>query len=92
MTNKQARNIANWIFHEAQRNTESGNWITYFDEIVEKYNNMHVITTAKAQMIVNWLYRLYKDAILDAVVEDDYIDITIGTWYYENDEDDDGEE
>ena len=97
MTNKQARNIANWIFNEAQRNTESGNWITYFDEIKEQYNVE--MNKENAELIIRWLCKLYGEAILDANIgydlvnfeKPDCIDITIGTWYYENDEDDDEE-
>ena len=86
ITKKEARNIANWIFNETQRCTDGGSWITYFSEIEERYGIE--------------MDRESAEQILDAMIGYDFeagekpdsIEIIIGTWYFENDEDDDEEE
>ena len=91
---KEARNIANWIFNETQRNTISGNWITYASEIEDRYGI--ATTVEECEQIAETICKLYGIAILDYEVykeaDDILIDLNIGTWYYENDEDDDEEE
>lgn len=87
MTNKQARDIANWMFREAQANTSTGNWIIYYDEIEECFDVK--MDRESAELIASTLCKLYPEAVLDAIVdENDNIDFMIGTNYYENDEDD----
>lgn len=85
MTNKQARDIANWMFREAQVNTSTGNWIIYYDEIEECFDVK--MDKESAELIASTLCRLYPEAVLDALVDaNDNIDFMIGTDYYENDE------
>ena len=98
ITKKEARNIANWIFNETQRCTDGGSWITYFVEIEERYSIK--MDKESAELIITTICKLYGDAILDAMIGYDFetnekpdsIEIIIGTWYYENDEDDDRED
>ena len=90
ITKKQARNIANWMFHESCICTDGGSWITYFEEIEERYQIKMDAKTA--ELIENTVRMLYPEAILEVFVEEDNIELLIGTWYYENDEDDDEEE
>ena len=90
ITKKQARNIANWIFHESCMNTEGGSWITYFEEIEERYRLK--MDTKTAELIEETVRNLYPEALLEVFIEEDSIELMIGTWYYENDEEDDEEE
>lgn len=92
MTNKEARNIANWMFAEGTQNTNSGNWLFYLDEdfgVHEEDGTVRPLTKEEAELLVHWLCKLYPEAILEATVTDEAIDVTFGTWYYANDEDDD---
>lgn len=94
ITKKQARNIANWIFHESCMQTNYGTWITYASEIENRYGIKP--TLEDCELIADTIKDLYELAILDYEVyeenDDIAIDINIGTWFYENDEDDDEEE
>lgn len=97
LTKKQARNAANWIFHETCLLTTSGVGITYASEIESRYqydeNPVTDLTVEDCETIAETIVDLYGIAILDWDVyeEDDdiAIDINVGTNYYENDEDDD---
>lgn len=90
MTKKQARNIANWMFHESCINTDGGSWITYFEEIEERYGIK--MDEKSAKQIEETVRMLYPDAILDVFIDEESIELMIGTWYYENDEEDDEDE
>ena len=100
ITKKQARNIANWIFHTTCMETTTGAWITYASEIKARYqydeNPVTDLTVEDCETIAETIVELYDIAILDWLVyeEDDdiAIDINVGTNYYENDEDDDSDE
>ncbi len=61
----KAQEIAKWIMEESVNNTNEGNWITYYDEIEERFG---VKLTPQGQLetdIVNALYEMYPDVILD---------------------------
>ena len=99
ITKKEARNIANWIFHESCMQTNNGTWITYASEIKDRYQyEERPIDPNKedCETIAETIVKLYGIAILDYEVyeeaDDIAIDINIGSWYYENDEDDEEED
>jgi hypothetical protein len=45
-----------------------------------------------AKQIEETVRMLYPDAILDVFIDEESIELMIGTWYYENDEEDDEDE
>ena len=94
MTNKTARNIANWMFREGTENTTQGNWCFYHDEVERIWDVK--LDAESIDLITTWLCRLYGNAILDVwgkeETGEDVFDINFGTWYYENDEDEGDED
>lgn len=78
------------MFHESCINTDGGSWITYFEEIEERYGIK--MDEKSAKQIEETVRMLYPDAILDVFIDEESIELMIGTWYYENDEEDDEDE
>lgn len=61
----KAQEIAKWIMEESVNNTSEGNWITYYDEIEEKFGVQLVPQGPLEADIVSALYYTYHDVILD---------------------------
>ncbi len=82
MINKTtARSIINRMFREASENSNSGSWITYFEEIEARYGKL---TETDKQLIFDTLKELYYDwAVLEAMADDESIDIQLADNYIE---------
>lgn len=61
----KAQEIAKRIMEESVNNTEEGNWITYYDEIEERFGVQLIPQGPLEADIVSTLYRTYRNVILD---------------------------
>ena len=66
------------------------NYEINFEEIEERYGIK--MDEKSAKQIEETVRMLYPDAILDVFIDEESIELMIGTWYYENDEEDDEDE
>ncbi len=82
MINKTtARSIINRMSREACNNSNSGSWITHFEEIEAIYGKL---TETDKQLIFDTLKELYYDwAVLEAMADDESIDIQLADNYIE---------
>ncbi len=87
----QAQEIAKWIMKESVSSTSEGNWITYYDEIEDRFGVCLVLGGQLEADIVAALYEVYHDVILDMTYgcngtgqNDPCFDIDLGLAYCPN--------
>lgn len=79
MSKQLASAIANFIISNCVENTTTGNWITSFDEISEKFGVPPRCVERMKEDILDELYE--RDVCLDIDCYDDVFDIILGLAY-----------